>query len=212
MKRLFVLISFLALPAAVGAEEELLPAVLSAPAQDPEHGTPPSDTSPGIMEYIYRNSRLEAGVLYTVFDPDLDIETDLGFYARFDVTMPVDISVNLTFRYNDFGNSDFDGPEDESVKLFGVLGGVGYHLPLTKEFTFEANAAAGLMRWESDVSGVSDDTGLIFSGEAAMSVKLHEALRFKVGGVLDVVSTEFHQSSVKGMSNLSLLVGIELGF
>jgi hypothetical protein len=220
MKTITALVALLSVPAAAWADDDLLPAELTlddpAPSAGPDEqeteGQPmrPDDSAP-VMEYVYRNSEFDAGFLYTHWDSDLDLEEEIGGYARYGVGLLGGLSVHLSYRhYGSFENSESAAP-DESVRIRALLGGIGYRLPITSEFAFVADGSVGIMRWETGLAGADDDTGFVFSGEGALTVRLHEVLRLKAGVVLDVASTEFHEDSTEAMLNLSWLVGFEIG-
>ena len=168
-------------------------------------GTPP-------MEWLYRNSRLEGGLLWTDFDNDLEIETDMAFYVRGDVSINSIVSLNVTYRHYSFDSSDFPGDEEEHLLIRGVFGGLGVHLPFATSFFVSLNGAVGVMRWETNRPEFSDDTGVVLAGEAALGVRLTEVLRFKAGLGLDVASTDFKSDSTETLVSLNYLVGIEIGF
>ena len=228
MKPFALILSILALPAALVAEEtkpaaDPLDAVWGEPLrfidekgdekQDTEQAAPSEDRTPSmpVMSYIYRHSELEFGTMVTSFDSDLDIESDLGFYVRYGVQVAPRITVHATYRHYSFDNSEVDGPVSEGLLLRAILGGVGYRVPFTDEFALLAGGGVGVMWWDSTGVGANDDTSLIFSGEAALSVRLHEVLRIKAGVMADVVSTDFHDDSSRGVLNLSALLALEIG-
>jgi hypothetical protein len=184
-----------ALPVSVAQEEF---------RQRPDEGAVP------VMEYLYRHSGLEAGVLYTAWDSDLDVEDEPGVYVRWGVGFAGGLSLNLTYRHYDFGSSEILGPEEELL-VRGLLAGAAWERELTPEFTVQAGAGAGFMKWETDIDALSDDTGLLLSFEGSASVRLHEALRLKAGLAFDWCRTDFHRDSDEGMLNVSFLVGFELG-
>src|SRR5262245_59710656 len=112
MKNLLVAFAFLALPVAAWADEdEPLPTRLTldeprdeAPKQayekqDPEAPRQQAPDSMTIIEYTYRHSELELGVLYTQFGTDLKLDNELGYYLRWGVGLLNNVSVNLTYRY-----------------------------------------------------------------------------------------------------------------
>jgi hypothetical protein len=193
-------------PLLAWADGDGLPARMSLDEQQQ-----PGDESLTPMEYFYRHSELEAGVLYTAFDNDLDIETDLGFVVRYGVAINPEFSFNVTYRHYDFSNSDLTGKIDENLFIRGILAGIGWHRPFLPEFAFTANGALGLMRWETNLHEFNDDTGILFSGEAAVTARLHSVLRVKAGVALDLAWTDFHQDSTEMMTNLSFLFGFEFG-
>lgn len=183
-----------------------LPAELQAQEQEstrPEGGM-------GIVEYVYRYSEFEVGTVYTLFDRSLDIENDWGFYVRGGVRVVEYASLNLTYRLYDFRSSELPGGAEEGLRIHALLGGVGFQLPLTSEFTFKLNGALGLIRWDSDLA--HDETGPALAGEAAVCVQVHEALRLKAGVAADLASTDFHDDSHETHLSLSGLFSLEIGF
>jgi hypothetical protein len=171
----------------------------------------PGETRPP-MEWLYLNSRLDTGVLWTDFDGDLGLETDLAGYLRWDVSVTPMVSVNLTYRHYDFDSSRVAGSEDEHLLIRGVFFGAGGHVPFATDFFIAANLALGLMRWESNLHQFSDDTGLVLAGEAALGVRLTEMLRLKAGLGLDLASTDFHDDSTQTHLNVNYILGFEVGF
>jgi hypothetical protein len=164
------------------------------------------------MEWIYWNSRLEGGMLWTDFEGDLGIETDFAFYVRWDVSITPNLSLNVTYRHYDFESSTVAGKEDEHLLIRGVYAGAGAHVPFATDFFFAANLALGVMRWESNRHEFKDDTGPVLAGEAALGVRLTEMLRVKAGLGLDMAWTEFHDDSIETRVNLNYILGAELGF
>jgi len=204
MNSLVLTLSFLGAP----AQGPSLPTSLS---QDPsEERQEPAGVGP-VMNYLYRHSRLESGMLYTIWDNDLELESDPGFYVRTGVEMAYGVSIHLTYRHYDYDNSDLPGPQEEHVLIRGVLGGLGLRVPLTPDFAFSASGSAGFLRWESHGLGLTDDTGPILSGEAAVAVRLHEVLRIKAGVVLDFTSTDVRGGSRESTLGVSWLLGVEFG-
>ena len=130
---------------------------------------------------------------------------------RYGVGLARGVSVNVTYRHYEFENDDLPFQADEDVKIRALLVGVGYHMPLTKDFALVGNASVGPIRFESSLDGVSDDTGLLFSAEGAATARLHEMMRFKIGVILDFMSTDFHEDSTENMIDLSWMVGLEIG-
>jgi hypothetical protein len=171
-----------------------------------------ADTARPPMEWLYWNSRLEGGMLWTDFDGDLGIETDFAFYVRWDVSITPNLSVNLTYRHYDFESSTPAGKEDEHLLIRGVFFGLGAHVPFATDFFFAANGALGVMRWESNRHEFRDETGPVLAGEAALGARLTEMLRIKAGIGLDLASTAFHEDSTQTQVNLHYLLGFELGF
>jgi len=67
------------------------------------------------------------------------------------------------------------------------------------------------MRFDSRAATIGSDTGPAFSAEGALSVRLWDVLRLKAGVVVDLVRTDFHQSSADTVLSLSYLFGFEWG-
>jgi hypothetical protein len=202
-----------ALPASGGGDDLATPLPFDDPLdpQEVEQATPPPEESLQVMEYIYSHSHVELGFLWTHFDADLDIEPGNAFYARYGVGLARNVSIELTYRHYDFSNSDMPGPGHENVGVRAILAGLSYRLALTREVDFFARATAGFARWETAVSSLADDTGPLFSVESAFVVHLSERTRFKIGAAADFASTEFHLNSSDNVTNLSGLIGIEIG-
>ena len=160
------------------------------------------------MEYFYKYSELEAGAMYCTFSDDLELKSNLGFYVRYGVEIFRHVSLHLTYRYNEFGNGP-NSPTQEDVRLQSLFFGAGVHIPLHPEFAFVAGGGIGPMWWDSSM--VKNEIGFGITGEAALTAKLWTMLRLKAGLVIDVVNTEFHQTSTNTSLNLSYLIGLEIG-
>jgi len=216
MKYLVLAISFLTVSAAAYAGDGLdLPLRMSLDEeprvrQDVETDRQrPDDTATLTpMEFFYRHSELEAGVMYTDFSNDLALKSHAGFYVRYGVEVLPHISLHMTYRFNEFGNGPTT-PTTEDVRLQALFFGAGLHIPLHPEFAFVAGAGIGPMWWDSSV--VRNELGFGLTGEAALTARLWEMLRLKAGLVLDGVNTDFHQKSTGWSLNLSYLVGFEIG-
>ena len=163
------------------------------------------------MEFLYWNSRIEGGLLLTRFDKDLDIETDPGAYVRYLLRLTDFWTFTVTYRHYSFENSDLPGSEHEDVLLRALMAGMGGRAAFTDEFGLEGYASAGAMWWVSQHAGQDDDSGLLLSGEAAFTVRLHEMVRFKIGVAGDLAWTDFHQDSSESVTGLSGFLGIEIG-
>lgn len=189
-----------------------LPPELQEAAAPQEYARPeePAEEGMGIVEYVYRYSEFEFGALYTVFDGDLDIESDWGFFVRGGVKLVEFASVQVSYRIYDFDNSDLPGGGEEGLRIHALLGGVGLSIPLGSEFTFKAHGSIGAIRWDSDLA--HDETSPILSGEAGLVVRVHEALRLRAGAAADIVSTKFHDDSTETHLNLSGFLALEIGF
>lgn len=214
----FALPLLLASAAAAAADEVCLPLRLSLDDErreerekqdlEQEHQRPENSNQFTPMEYFYRYSELEAGVLYTDFANSLHLKSHLGYYLRYGVEILPHIDLHVTYRYNEFGNGPTT-PTTEDVRLQALFFGAGLRIPLHKEFQFIAGAGIGPMWWDS--STVKSEIGFGITGEAALTAQLWEVLRLKAGLVLDGVVTDFHQSSTQASLNLSYLVGLEIG-
>lgn len=164
-----------------------------------------------VMEFVFRNSRLEVGMMWTTFDSDLEIESDFAWFARYGVGLSTIVEVHLTFRQYDFYNTDFPGPTQEGLLIRGLLLGVGVKLPFATDFEFAAHASAGAMRWESQDVGFDDATGPILSGEASLGVRLSPEILLRAGLAVDAASSDFHSTSTETSLGWSMLVGFEFG-
>lgn len=177
--------------------------------QDVENDSQRPDSADRLtpMEFFYKHSELEAGAMYTDFGKDLDLKSHLGFYVRYGVEILPHISVHMTYRYNEFGNGPDSAAED--IRHQALLFGAGIHIPLHPEFAFVAGGAIGPVWFDS--SAAPDEMGFAISAEAAVTAKLWSMLRLKLGLVMDMVDSEFHQTSSELSVNLSYLVGVEIG-
>lgn len=215
MKTLALAISLLSASAAAYADGDALPLRMSLDEeprfrQDVENDRQRPDDRDQLtpMEFFYKHSELEGGVLYTDFGNDLKLKSHLGFYVRYGVEILPHVSVHLTYRYNAFGNGPTT-PTTEDVRLQALYFGAGLHVPLHPEFAFVAGAGIGPTFWDSNLA--PNAVGLGLTGEAALTARLWEMLRLKAGLVLDGVNTDFHQTSTTWTFNLSYLVGVEIG-
>ncbi len=181
------------------------------PVQEPEAAPEEAENYPPVMEFIYWNSRVEAGVLLTRFDNDLDIESDVGYYARYRLNLPDIWTLTVTYRHYSFENSGLAGIKHEDLLLRALMIGGGVRLPVVEGIGLEASASAGVMWLESRHAGMDDAAGLILSGEAALTVRLHEMMRLKLGTAVDLARTDFHQDSAEGVTGLSGFLALEIG-
>jgi hypothetical protein len=195
-----------ALPASLSLSEER-----PRQEEDPQRPQERPESTTGVMEYITRNGMLELGMLYTDFDGDLRLETDLGFYARLHVAFQHGVSAHLAYRHYEFSSSVNPGKVEESISLRGVLGGASYHHPLTKEIALVGTVGAGIMRWESNLHEAGDDVGFLFSVEGGATMRLWTVLRAKLSVLLDAAKTDFHQDSSDWNVSVSGILGFELG-
>ncbi|HVR86467.1 MAG TPA: hypothetical protein VMU54_19245 [Planctomycetota bacterium] len=215
MRSLALAIAFLSASAAAYAGDEVgLPTHLSLDdeprgQQDLEQDRQRPDDFGTLtpMEFVYKHSELEAGVMYTVFSHDLNLKSHMGFYLRYGVEIMPHIDVHVTYRYNEFGNGPRTG-NSEDLQLQALFIGAGIHIPLHQEFAFVAGAGIGPMWWDSTVA--TSPVGFGLTAEAALTARIWEALRLKLGLVLDGVSTDFHQTSTNFSLNLSYLLGFEI--
>lgn len=163
------------------------------------------------MEFLWWNSRLEVGLLLTRFDGDLDIETDPGYFARYLLHLTDTWGVNVAYRHYGFDNSELSVAPEEYLRIRELLAGGDVRYSFTSEIGAEAGVAAGVIWWESLHADRDDDTGWILSGQLALTVRLHAMVRLKVGGIADLVRTDFHRNSEKTSTNLSGFVAFEIG-
>jgi hypothetical protein len=217
MKFFALAVAFLTASAAAYADDDVcLPARMSLDDETRERQDVENDRQRPVdgaaltpMEFFYRHSELEAGVMYTMFSNDLSLKSHMGFYVRYGVEIMPHVDVHVTYRYNAFGNGPTT-PTTEDVTLQALYFGAGVHIPLHPEFAFVASAGIGPTWWDSTV--VHSEIGLGLTGEAALTAKLAgDMLRLKAGLVLDGVNTDFHQTSTHWSLNLSYLVGLEIG-
>jgi hypothetical protein len=216
MKSLALIAAFLSASAAAIAEDGVdLPARMSLDdeareKQDVENDRQRPDDWSNLtpMEFVYRHSELEGGIMYTDFSNDLSLKSHMGFYVRLGVEILPHIDVHVTYRYNAFGNGPTT-PTTEDIQLDALFFGAGIHVPLHPEFAFVASAGVGPMWWSSTT--MPNALGFGLTGEAALTAKIWEMMRLKVGLVLDGVNTDFHQTSTHWSLNLSYLAGLEIG-
>ncbi len=219
MKAFSCILALLALPAAAAANDNSfdLAASLelqeSAPnleqkVQEEERGLPESGDSMPLMEYIYRYSEGDFGMILTDFAGSLGIESDFGFYGRWGVGISEHMAVNLALRYYNFENSDTPAPRREGVRITGLILGIGYRRAIAQDISFVANGGLGMLRWESNQLAAAQ--GFCFSVEGGLTFRLHEALRLRMGPMIDFASTAFHDSSGNAM-NMSWILGLEIG-
>jgi len=216
MKSLALVIAFLSASAAAWAADDVcLPLRMSLgdeprERQDLEQDRQRPDDFSTLtpMEFFYKHSELEAGVMYTDFSSDLHLKSHLGFYVRYGVEIMPHVDVHVTYRFNEFGNGPTT-PTTEDVRLQALFFGAGLHIPLHREFAFVAGAGIGPMWWDSSV--VRNEIGIGLTAEAALTAKIWEVLRLKAGLVIDGVDTDFHQTKSTFSVNLSYLVGLEIG-
>ena len=216
MKGLIAALAFLALPAAAWADDLGLPTrlTLDEPKNDKgqdlefERQRPDDSSSLTPMEFIYRHSELEAGMLYTDFDNSLGLQSNIAFYFRWGVEVVPNLSVHVTFRYCEFTNGPASMPNREELRIQSFVFGASYHVPLSREFALVAGLGIGPSWWDS--SAFNNETGFLISGELGATARLWAMLRLKAGIVLDFVNTDFHNVSGTQV-NLSYLLGVELG-
>lgn len=214
MKAVLVLAALLVLPAAAWAADDAAFRLYDAPVpaqQETPPERPPQVDSMGFMEYVYRYSQLDMGVLLTDWDSSLDLESDVGFYVRWGVGLTGDFSVTVAYRHYDFENSALPGLGEEDLLIRAVLFGLGWNREITPEFSFEAHAGIGPVWWDSQDVNLPNDTGPLVSFEGALTIRLHEMMRLRIGAVADIAVTEFHQDSSEAMISLSALLGFEIG-
>ncbi len=177
----------------------------------PVQELPPEQDSEAIMAYIYINSRFDAGMLYTSFGNDLDLGTETGVYVRYALGIGPGLALTTTYRHYDFENSEPPSGVHEGIFLRGLLVGLEARLPLTQEFEFRGDLSAGPMWMESHLSQFHDEVAHMASAEVGATARLTQLLRLRLGIVADLVRTEFHQDSVSTETNLSILLGFEIG-
>lgn len=216
MNRLALFLALLAGPAAALAEDGAeLPTRMSLDDEprekqdvenDRQHPDDWGTLTP--MEFFFKHSELEAGIMYTDFGSALQIKSHMGFYVRYGVEILPHVDVHVTYRYNAFGNGPTT-PTTEDIQVDALFFGAGVHIPLHPEFAFVASGGVGPM-WFSSTTA-PNSLGFALTGEAALTARLWEMLRLKAGLVLDGVNSDFHQSSSRWSMNLSYLFGLEIG-
>ncbi len=160
------------------------------------------------MEFFYKHSELEAGIMYTDFGNALSLKSHMGFYVRYGVEILPHVDLHVTYRYNAFGNGPTT-PTTEDIQVDALFFGAGVHIPLHPEFAFVGGAGIGPMWWSSTT--MPNALGFGLTAEAALTARLWEVLRLKAGVVLDAVNTDFHQTSSRWSLDLSYLAGLEFG-
>jgi hypothetical protein len=221
MRHAALALAFLALPAAAWAQE--VPSLWRGyddaepqeePAQEAAEGAPEdpeAGNTPPVMEYIFWNSRIEGGMLYTLFDKDLDIEPSVGFYARYLLHLDSVWTVSVAYRHYSGQNSDLPGSEEEWLLIRSLLVGGGVRASFSPEFGVEGSLGTGAIWYESRHAGEDNDAGWIVSGDAAFVVRLNDMLKIKLGAALDYTRTDFHQDSRENLLGLSGLLSVEIG-
>ncbi|RPH35357.1 MAG: hypothetical protein EHM91_17330, partial [Planctomycetota bacterium] len=177
MKGLIAALAFLALPAAAWADDLDLPTRLSLDeprdrGQDLEFERQRPDDSSSLtpMEFIYRHSELEAGMLYTDFDNSLGLQSNIAFYFRWGVEVVPNLSVHVTFRYCEFTNGPGSMPNREELRIQAFLFGASYHVPLSREFALVGGLGIGPRWWDS--SSFQNETGVLISGALGAPARL----------------------------------------
>jgi len=214
MKSLFLALPLFLLPAAAAWADDLgLPTRMALdedPPREPQQDLEmerqrPDDTSSLTpMEFVFRHSELEAGVMYTDFDNSLNLKSHLGYYVRWGVEVLPHLSIHATYRFNTFGTA----PGDD-IRVQALLIGASVNIPLMRDFAFVGGVGIGPSWWDSSLA--PSEVAFTFTAEAALTIRLYELLRLKAGVVLDGVSTDFRGAS--GVSlNVSYLAGFELGY
>lgn len=182
----------------------------AAPAKEPVE-VPEAENRAPFTEFLWWNSRLEVGLLLTRFDKDLEIETDPGCFARYLLHLTDFWGVSVAYSHYGFDNSDLSATSGEYLRIRELSAGGDLRYPLTGDLGAEAGLAAGVVWWESLHAERDDDTGWILSGRLALTVRLHTMVRLKVGGIADVVRTDFHRDSEETAVNLSGFLAFEIG-
>jgi hypothetical protein len=221
MRHTALALAFLALPAAAWAQE--VPSLWRGygdaepqeePAQEAAEGAPEdpeAGNTPPVLEFVYWNSRLELGALFTVYDRDLDIEPGVGFYARYLLHLDSAWTVSVAYRHTSGQNSDLPGSEEEWLLVRSLLVGGGVRASFSPEFGVEGSLGTGAIWYESRHAGEDNDAGWIVSGDAAFVVRLNDMLKLKLGAALDFTRTDFHQDSRENLFALSGFLSFEIG-
>jgi hypothetical protein len=216
MKILVLALPFFAMSAAAWAgDDPCLPTRMSLDEeprerQDLENERQRPDDSSRLtpVEFVFRHSGLEAGVLYQDFDSGLSLKSHLAYYVRWAVEVAPHVLFHASYRYNAFGNGDRADQAGEDVVVQSLLFGAMYVQPLMRDFALEGSVAIGPTWWTSNV--FKSDMGFTVSGELAVTARLWELLRFKAGLVVDASSTSFHSASGMQVSP-AWLFGFEYG-
>lgn len=216
MKSLALVLAFLSTSAAAWAADDVCLPVRMSLGDEPrerqdleqDRQRPDDFSTLTPMEFFYKHSELEAGVMYTDFSSSLHLKSHLGLYVRYGVEIMPHVDVHVTYRFNEFGNGPTT-PTTEDVRIQALIFGAGLHIPLHREFAFVASAGIGPTWWDSSV--VRNELGIGLTAEAALTAKIWDVLRWKAGLVIDGVDTDFHQTKSTFSLNLSYLVGFEIG-
>lgn len=221
MRHTALALAFLALPAAAWAQEapslwrgyddSPFPQAQEEPQEEPAAEAPEEGNAPPVMEYVYWNSRIEGGMLYTLFDKDLDIEPSVGFYARYLLHLDSTWTVSVAYRHYSCQNSDLPGSQEEWLLIRSLLVGGGVRASFSPEFGVEGTLGTGAIWYESRHAGQDNDAGWILSGDAAFVVRLHDMVKLKLGAAVDFTRTDFHQDSRENLLGLSGILSVEIG-
>src|SRR5262245_49966758 len=166
MKSLVFALPLFLLPAAAAWADDLgLPTRMALDEEPPrerqqelelERQRPDDTSSLTPMEFVFRHSQLEAGVMYTDFDNDVVLKSHLGFYLRWGVEVLPHLSIHATYRYNEFGTA----PGDD-IRVQALLIGASYHIPFLRDFAFVGGVGIGPSWWDSSLA--HGEMGVTFS-------------------------------------------------
>ena len=189
-----------------------LRASMTHPGQEPEErreAVPPPEGT--FTEFLLRHHLLEGGFMFTVFEKDLDIESDVAWWVRTGVALTPNLSLHVTYRQYDFTNSALPGGAEEDVDLRGVFGGVSFRVPLTFDFALVGGGSLGMMRWDSHGANLDDDTGPALTTEAALVWAVTPVFRVRAGAGFELARTEFHDDDDETRTLISYTLGLEIG-
>lgn len=175
------------------------------PAQEDEELREPEQKS--FFLSLLERSHIESGMLFTLFDNDLDIDQTFGFYARIDVPIVDRLYAIVEYRRYEGGNSDFVPNEDVRVAeyLFGAL----YRWDLWEEADLIFAGQIGIADFASTAS--EDDSGLLASFTAGVNIHVSKFLHVRLAAVADFARTDFHDADGWAL-NTSGIIGIDIGF
>lgn len=192
-----------------GSFVDALPRMLGEQEADSREPVPPPEGT--FTEFLLRHHVLEGGFMFTVFEKDLDVESDVAWWIRTGVALTPNLSVHVTYRQYDFTNSALPGGVKEDVDIRGLFAGVSLRVPLTYDFALVGGGALGLMWWESHGANLDDDMGPALTTEAALVWTITPVFRVRAGAGFELARTEFHDDDDTVRTMISYTLGLEIG-
>jgi hypothetical protein len=163
-------------------------------------------SKPLLLEIIER-SHIETGMLFTLFDADLDLDQHFGVYGRLDIPIVGGLYAVLEYRHYEGSNDDVIRNED--VRIGEWLAGALYRWDVWEEADLIFAAEIGWADFES--VQMPDDTGFLFSFTAGLNVHVSEFFRIRFAVLADLLRTDFHDADSWSL-NASGIIGIDIGF